>query len=190
MHIGFCSRRLRYTLMFLLSSLMQLTAMAQVTGVVIDSKTRKPVEYVNVYYDGKGYGVMTDEEGRFILKEDSSWHELTISTMGYERQKYKLLPYGKNKNVRIRLVPEGSNLKEVVVTTKRTKYSRKNNPAVELMRKVIAHKRSNDLHAKDFFTYTTYDKMTFSVNEFTERIFELEDGKRWAFLKDHVERHP
>jgi len=163
---------------------------AQVMGTVIDSKTRKALEYVNVYYDGKNYGEMTDEDGRFVIKEDSAWRELTISTMGYERQVIHLGPFGKNKNITVKLKPEGSNLKEVTISTKRTRYSRKNNPAVELMRKVIAHKKSNDLHAKDYYTFTTYEKMTTSVNEVTDKIFELEEGKAWAFLKDHVERHP
>ena len=148
---------------------------AQVMGTVIDSKTRKALEYVNVYYDGKNYGEMTDEDGRFVIKEDSAWRELTISTMGYERQVIHLGPFGKNKNITVKLKPEGSNLKEVTISTKRTRYSRKNNPAVELMRKVIAHKKSNDLHAKDYFTFTTYEKMTTSVNEVTDKIFELED---------------
>lgn len=175
----------------LLSMLMFTLALkAQVAGTVIDSKTRKPLEFVNVYYEGKSYGVQTDEDGRFILREDSNWHELTVSTMGYERQVVKLGAFGKNKDLKIRLKPEGENMKEVTVTTKRTRYSRKNNPAVEFMRKVIAHKKFNDLHTKDFFNYTTYEKMTFSINEFTEKIFEMEEGRRWAFLKDHVERHP
>ena len=163
---------------------------AQVSGTVIDAKTRKPLEFVNVFYDGKSYGTQTDEQGRFILKEDSAWHELTVSTMGYEKQVVRLGAFGGNKSLRIRLKPDGDNLKEVTVTTKRTKYSRKNNPAVELMRKVIAHKKENDLHAKDYFTYTTYEKMTFSVNEVTEKIFDMDEAKAWSFLKDHVERHP
>jgi len=174
----------------ILTTLLTVQLMAQVTGVVIDSKTRKPLEFVNVYYDGRGYGEQSDENGQFVIKEDSTWHELTVSTMGYERQVVKLGAFGKNKNLKIRLTPEGSNLQEVTVTTKRTRYSRKNNPAVELMRKVIAHKKSNDLHAKDFFTFTTYEQMTFSVNEVTDKIFEMDEAKAWAFLKNHVERHP
>lgn len=165
-------------------------AAAQVTGIVIDSKTRQPLEYVDIYYDGKGYGVQSDEDGKFILREDSAWRELTIHTMGYERMVIKLQPFGQNKDLKVRLKPEGTTMREVTVSRTRTRYSRKNNPAVELMRKVIAHKRMNDLHAKDFFTYTSYDKMTFSINEFTEKIFEMEEGKAWAFLKEHVERHP
>jgi len=84
-------------------------------------------------------------------------------------------------------VPEPRQLQTVTITGKRTKYSRKNNPAVELMRKVIAHKKFNDLHSKDYFSFTKYEKMTGSINEFTEKVFDLEEGKRWAFLKDHVE---
>ncbi len=163
---------------------------AQVLGTVVDDKTRKPLEYVNVYYDGKNYGEMTDEDGRFIIKEDSAWHELTVSTMGYERKVVKLGAFGKNKDLKIRLKPEGSNLKEVTVSSRRTRYSRKNNPAVDLMRKVIAHKKNNDLHVKDYFTYTTYEKMTGSVNDVTDKIFEMDEAKAWAFLKNHVERHP
>ncbi len=181
--------RIFLTILVLFS--VNLCSIAQVAGVVIDSKTRKPLEYVNVYYDnGRGFGCYTDERGRFILKEDSTWRELTISTMGYEKQVVHLSPFGKNKNLYVRLKPEGSNLKEVTITQKKTKYSRKNNPAVELMKRVIANKRNHDLHSKDFFSYTSYEKMTASVNNVTDRLFEMEEGKAWAFLKDHVERHP
>lgn len=170
--------------------LLHICVAAQVQGIVIDAKTRKPLEYVNIVYEGHGYGGQSDEDGRFIIREDSTWKVLTVSTMGYETQRVRLGDYGKNRDLRIRLKPEGSNLREVTITTKRTRYSRKNNPAVDFMRRVIEHKRSNDLHAKDYFTYTTYEKMTASINEFTERIFDVEEGKAWAFLKDHVERHP
>ncbi len=163
---------------------------AQVTGVVLDAQTRQPLEYVSVYYEGKGQGEMTDQRGRFSLREDPAWTQLTISTMGYEKQVVKLKAFGKNKGIRVMLKPDAVSMKEVEVSSQRTRYSRRNNPAVDFMQRVIAHKRANDLHAKDYFTYTTYEKMTFSINEFTESIFDLEEGRSWAFLKDHVERHP
>ena len=171
---------------FLLTMLTAIVVRAQVTGTVIDARTRQPLDFVNVYYDGKNVGDQTDEKGQFILKEDSTWTELTVATMGYVTQKVKLVP-GKNKGLRIRLQPEPRQLMEVAVTAKKQKYSRKNNPAVELMRKVIAHKRANDLHSKDYFSYTKYEKMTFSINDVTEKVFDIGEGKQWAFLKDHVE---
>ena len=125
-------------LTFILSSI---SAIAQVTGKVIDSKTRTALDYVNVYYAGKNVGDQTDENGRFVIKEDSTWKELTISSMGYQTQTVKLKAYGKNKDITVRLVPEDKTLTGVTVSGSKAKYSRKNNPAVELMKKVIANKK-------------------------------------------------
>ena len=75
---------------------LSLGAKAQVTGVVIDSKTRQPIDYVNVYYEGTTTGGQTDSKGRFSIKEDDRWNELTVSTMGYVTQKVRLVP-GKKK---------------------------------------------------------------------------------------------
>lgn len=163
---------------------------AQVTGRVIDSKTREALDFVNVYYEGKNVGEQTDEDGRFVIKEDSAWKELSISSLGYQTQTIKLKDFGKNKDITVKLVPDAKTLSGVTVTTKRERYSRKNNPAVELMKKVIANKKQSDLHSKDFFTYTKYEKMTFSLNEVSDKVFDEGEYKRFAFLKDHVERSP
>lgn len=179
----------RFILAVLLT-ILSFAANAQVTGKVIDAKTREPLDFVSVYYDGKNCGETTDETGRFVIKEDSAWHELSIVSMGYVTKVIQLKEFGKNKNLTIKLEPESRTLAGVTVSAKKAKYSRKNNPAVELMRKVIAHKDSSDLHSKDYYSYTKYEKMTFSLNEFTEKIFEQEEGKPFAFLKDHVERCP
>ena len=175
-------------LLLFIFSIHTLFTLAQVTGRVIDSKTRQPLDYVYVYYEGKGVGEQTDEQGNFVLKEDSAWRELTVATMGYVTQVIKLAPFGKNKNMTIRLVPEARLLQGVTVKAKKTRYSRKNNPAVELMRNVIKHKKMTDLRSKDYFSYQKYEKMTFSLNEFTEKILEDGEFKKFAFLKDHVER--
>ncbi|MCR5313433.1 MAG: DUF5686 and carboxypeptidase regulatory-like domain-containing protein [Bacteroidaceae bacterium] len=174
-----------------IATLISISTYSQVTGKVIDAKTRQPLDYVNVYYQGKNCGEMTDEKGRFVIKEDSTWQELTIRTLGYITKVIKLNKDSKkNKNLTIRLVPESRILSGVTVSSKKTKYSRKNNPAVELMKKVITHKKNTDLRNRDFYNYNKYEKMVFSVNDVTDKIFETEDGKKFAFLKDHVEMHP
>jgi hypothetical protein len=180
----------RQILIFLISILATVGAKAQVTGKVIDSKTREVLDYVNVYYEGKNVGDLTDENGQFVIKEDSLWKELSISSMGYQTQKVKLKDFGQNKNLVIKLVPDAQTLTGVTVSAKRKRYSRKNNPAVELMRKVIANKKQSDLRSKDFYTYTKYEKMTFSLNEVSDKVFEEGEYKRFAFLKDHVETSP
>ena len=185
-----CRRRLVFGIFTALAfAVGSISLHAQVTGQVIDSKTRKPIDFCNVFYQGKGVGEMTDENGHFIIKENPDWNELTVQTMGYITQVVKLQP-GKTKNLKIRLVQEPRQLQTVTIAAKKGKYSRKNNPAVEFMNKVIQHKKLNDLKANDFYSYSKYEKMTFSLNEFTDKIFDIEEGKRFAFLKDHVETCP
>ncbi len=58
-------------------------------------------------------------------------------------------------------------LQEVTVNGGRSKYSRKNNPAVELMKKVVAAKKRSSLHNRDFYSYDKYRKITLSVNDVT-----------------------
>ena len=162
---------------------------AQVTGVVLDSKTRKPVDYANVYYDGKGVGNLCDEKGRFVISEHEGWNVLTVSSMGYVTQTIHLQK-GHTKGMRVMLVPQPRELATVTISAGRTRYSRKNNPAVELMRKVIAHKQANDLKSHDFFTFSKYEKMTFSLNEVTDKVFDIDSARQFGFLKEHVEYCP
>ncbi len=56
-------------------------------------------------------------------------------------------------------------LRELTVTTSRKRYSRRNNPAVELMRRVIAAKRRTDLASRDFYSYEKYQKLTLASND-------------------------
>ena len=54
---------------------------------------------------------------------------------------------------------------EITVRSKRSRYSRKNNPAVELMKKVIAAKKKTDLENRDYYRYRKYQKITFAAND-------------------------
>ena len=81
-------------------------------------------------------------------------------------------------------------LSGVDIRSERSRYSRKNNPAVELMRKVIAAKRQANLKNRDFYHYNRYQKLTLAVNDITPRHFEnpMFKGKQW--LIDQVEVCP
>lgn len=166
-----------------------MTADAQVTGMVIDSKTKQPLDYVNVYYAKQRVGDLTDLKGRFSIQENDGWNELTVSALGYVTQLVKLRP-GKKKNLVIKLVSEPRQISGVTVTAKKKKYKKENNPAVELMQQVIAHKHSSDLHDKDYYRYRKYEKMVFSADDVNDEVFENEKMKRFAFMKDHVEKSP
>ena len=63
-------------------------------------------------------------------------------------------------------------LDEIMVRSDKKKYSRKANPAVELMRKVIAARRDTRLSAHDYYHYCKYRKLTMAVNDISHDDFE------------------
>lgn len=159
-----------------------LSAVAQsITGVVTDAKTREPLPFVNVVI-GKAKHTMTDANGRYRLPFSAG--ELRVSSVGYETQRVKVTKPGQ---MNFQLKSTGDQLKEAKVTGRKQKYSRKNNPAVELMKKVIAAKKLHDLKERDYYTINKYSKITLAFNDVTDKVFEEGKFKNFPFLKDHVE---
>lgn len=175
-----------YLLLFLF--LLCLPSYAQkITGTVTDKETGEPLGFVQVYYqDQKGSGTPTNMDGKYSIPYRKG-KILCFSMMGYETQTFNI---DKLRSINVHMSSRTQDIKEVEITRKRTRYSRKNNPAVEMMKKVIAARKKTDLHEKDYFSYDKYQKLTFGLNEVTDRIFQDGQFKRMPFLKDHVEVCP
>ncbi len=61
---------------------------------------------------------------------------------------------------------EAKTLDEVVVSQKKEKYSKRNNPAVELMEKVRRNRDHHDPKQEEYFSYDSYDRITIGLNDF------------------------
>lgn len=176
-----------YFLIFFLIFLCLPIQAQKITGTVTDKETGEPLGWVQVYYqDQKGSGTPTKMDGKYSIAYRKGG-VLCFSMMGYETQTFKI---DKIRNINVQLSCKTQDIQEVKITQKRKRYSRKNNPAVDLMNKVIAAKQKTDLHEKDFFSYNKYQKLTFGLNEVTDKVFEEGQFKRMPFLKDHVEVCP
>lgn len=163
-----------------------ISTFAQIIGSVVDSKTHEPLSYIAVFYKGKGVGAITNAKGQFKVKVYAGWSILSFSAVGYVPKDIKIIP-GKTKNVSVQLDPTDVQLDEVVVKPKKEKYRRKNNPAVILMRKVIANKKKFKLEENDFYRYDKYQKLTLSLNNITPEKLNQGIFKKMKFLKDQVE---
>ena len=141
---------------------------------------------MSVFYEGKGVGSITDNDGHYKVETRKGWNKLTFSAVGYVTKVVNIIP-GVTKNLNVRMRPDDIMLDEVVVKPKREKYSRKNNPAVELMKKVIAHKNNNKLSENDYYQYNKYQKITMSLNDVTPEMLEKGMYKKMPFLKDQIE---
>ena len=164
-------------LLFLLLGCCISVSAQNIQGVVTDSLTNDPIPYLSVFYEGKGVGSITDNDGHYKVETRKGWNKLTFSAVGYVTKVVNIIP-GVTKNLNVRMRPDDIMLDEVVVKPKREKYSRKNNPAVELMKKVIAHKNNNKLSENDYYQYNKYQKITMSLNDVTPEM--LEKGMRAA----------
>lgn len=179
-----------YTVLFfcLVSLFISFDASAQIKGVVTDSLTNEPLMYITVQYEGKGVGAITNAEGEYQVETRKGWDELMFSAIGYITKRVKLTPDTKVLNVQ--LAPADVMLSEVVVKPKKEKYSRKNNPAVDFMRKVIANKKALKLEENDYYQYQKYEKMKMSINDVTPEKMEKGIYKKFSFFKDQIELSP
>ena len=180
----------RYTIyaLFLLSLFVSISASAQIKGVITDSLTNEPLMYITVQYEGKGVGGISNANGEYQVETRKGWDELTFSAVGYITKKVKLKPGTRVLNVKLQ--SDDIMLSEVVVKPKKEKYSRKNNPAVEFMKKVIEHKKALKLEENDFYQYQKYEKMKMSLNDVTPDKMEKGIYKKFSFFKDQVEVSP
>lgn len=180
----------RYTIyvLFLLSLSVSISTSAQIKGVITDSLTNEPLMYITVQYEGKGVGGISNANGEYQVENRKGWDELTFSAIGYITKKVKLKPGTRTLNVKLQ--PDDILLSEVVVKPKKEKYSRKNNPAVEFMKKVIENKKALKLEENDYYQYQKYEKMKMSLNDVTPDKMEKGIYKKFSFFKDQVEVSP
>lgn len=181
----------RVLAVFLLLLTVSLPVLSQVHGVVTDSLTREPVSFVQVYYEGTSVGTQTDEGGRYTLPvlSGSGKVNLVFSSIEYVK---KVIPFSRGVGGRVNvLLQENAHLLgEVTVKPHRGRYRRKNNPAVELMRRVIANKWRSDPKRSPWYSYYGYQKMTTALDELTPEKMKGGIFKQMPFLVDQVEVDP
>ena len=117
-------------------SLITATAQQYLKGQITDADTGEPIPYASAVYKGHNVAVISDLEGEFSIARHAGW-SITFSSVGYKSQ-VVLINNATKIPLNIALKPDNAVLKEVTIQADRGKYSRKNNPAVELMKKVIA----------------------------------------------------
>ena len=165
---------------------MVLPLKAQLRGYIIDEATGDSIPYASAIYRGHNVAVASNINGQFTIARHEGW-VLTFSAVGYVSKSITITASTK-QNFNVKLKPDTKALKEVVVKTKRKRYSRKNNPAVELMKKVVEAKKRTDLDNRDYYQYNKYQKLTLALNDITPEKLEDPKMKKKPWLKDQVEK--
>ncbi len=157
-------------------------AQTKVGGIVVD-EFNEPVPFANVIFKDSREGVITDENGNFYFESKENYSALIVSFIGFEKKEVALKP-GLNANLRI-VLKEGTQLKEVVVYTGKT--SKKDNPAIDILRKIWARKKQNGLRMFDQYQYEKYEKVEFDMNSIDSAFMSSKVFKGLEFVFEQMD---
>lgn len=158
---------------------------AQIQGVITDAETGDTLLYPSASYRGQHVAVSGNAKGEYTIARHEGW-QLTFSAVGYKSKTIKISA-GTPSKLDVKLAPDTKQLNEVVVKSKRGRYSRKDNPAVELMKRVVAARKKTDLKNHDYLQYTKYQKLTCAVNDITPADIDSGFISKHRWLLDQVE---
>jgi hypothetical protein len=157
-----------------------------ITGVVTDAGNKQTLPYVVVAFTGTTTGVATDNNGKYRLTTtNQQYKQIKISFLGYKDAFLAVEP-GKEQVINVKLFPASKQLNEVVIKSgKKPKYRNKDNPAVELIRKVIENKEKNRPEAYNYVEYREYDKMMFGFINVSAQFSDRKFFKKYKFIIDN-----
>jgi hypothetical protein len=148
-----------------------------IKGLVIDAKTGLPISGVSVFLERTTVGTITDNDGKYNIETDTRAEKIDFSFIGYQTES-RTFSEGKIQTININLKLSSISLDEVVIKPGKKNYRNNNNPAVELIEKVIKNKDFNNGRRFDYLEFKQYEKIQFALSNISKK---LEEG---SFFKE------
>lgn len=161
-----------------LGAMAQQVPITQITGLVRDSVTREGIPYASISLVGTSEGTLANDKGGFTINSRSSFSRIHVTAMGYASKDVEVKP-GQGSVMLIDMTASGVELQEIVVHKGKEKYSKKNNPAVEMIKRLRERRDDNDPRRHDYYGYAQYEKMMYGLGNLDELIKKPED-QQWA----------
>jgi hypothetical protein len=158
-------------------------AQTVVSGIVRDAQTNAPLAFVSVYFKGSK-GMVSGEDGSYSISTTNPKNTtLEFSFNGYKVLRKKIVA-GIAQDIDAYL--EVAEMASVEVSSRRrSKYSNRNNPAVDLIRKVVDNRSRNRMSAFDYVQYQQYEKMELSLTNKPEKLLNNKLLKNYRFLLEN-----
>jgi len=153
---------------------------------VYDKQTKEPLPFVDVGFLGTSVGVSTDLDGRYTIDTRFPSDTLFASFLSYKTE-YKVIERNKTNRFDFYLDSESIKMETVTILEKKGKYKKKNNPAIDLSRKVIENKYINSLKGRDYYKYDQQEKIRIDLNNITEGFKDARFIRNLDFLWDYVD---
>ncbi|WP_369765759.1 DUF5686 family protein [Flavobacterium sp. WC2429] len=169
-------------LLFFLVLTNAMIAQTKVSGIIVD-KSNQPVPFANVIFKDSNTGVLSNEDGRFYIESSQNYKALIVTSVGYSDKEISL-PKLINYDFKVQ-INEAESLKEVVIFTGKT--SKKNNPALDILRKIWERKRKNGLSQFDQYQMEKYEKVEFDMNTIDSAFMKNKLFKGMEFIFNHID---
>ncbi len=157
-----------------------------IKGKVFDSSTGEALFFVDLGFVGTYVGTNTDDNGNYLLESKFGSDSIYVAYLGYEMQKIRI-KQGQKQEIDIKLVPESFVMESVTVIEKKQKYSKKNNPAIELARKITRNKKKNQLKGLPYYSYDQHEKVRLDMNNITEEFKNNRAVKKFDYVWDYID---
>jgi len=170
--------------LFLFSALlgMPVLLLAQETiveGKVTDASTGDPVPFANVVFKGTTTGIATDFDGNYKIRTTLPVDSVTVSVIGYKI---------KSKGVRKREKQTVNfQLREDIATLQEVQILAGENPAFEILRRVVKNKDKNDKRKLAGYEYDSYTKMEIDIDNITEKVRQKRVMRKIAQVLDSID---
>ena len=157
----------------------------RVYGKIVDASTKKAIPYVSVRIKNGSSGGSSDSNGSFSFYSTIKSDTLIVSSLGYTEETIAITSKTRMP-LKISLKPADYDLPEVVIKPKKEKYSKKNNPAVDLARRLIDRREENSPLNKEFYSNERHEKLNIALNDFnTENGNPF--GKKFEFVEEYID---
>ncbi len=151
-----------------------------IKGKVTDANSGDPLPFVNIFFKNTTIGVTTDFDGNYELKSSSPTDTLMATYVGYKPRK-KAIEKGRTQTVNFQLEEDVTRLQEIVIRPGE-------NPAFEILRKVVKNKNHNDKRKYTAYEYDTYTKVEIDVDNISEKMREKKIMKKITQVLDSIDR--
>lgn len=175
--------KFRLTVFFFLVAIVLSWGQSKVGGHIFDGNG-DPVAFANIVFKSSSEGTISNENGRFYLESDETWDAIVISFIGYETLEVPLTKKV-NFDLKITLNEEAAELDAVVLVS--GKQPKKNNPAIDILRKIWERKRMNGLKQFKQYEYDKYEKVEFDINTIDSSLIKSKLFRGMEFVFNQVD---
>lgn len=157
-------------------------------GRILDAKTNKEINAVDVFINDNNKPALTTSSGSFSIQSDSIIYKLKFQKKNYALESIEITP-DRFSNLIVKLSSEKvSTIEEVVIHNEKTKFkNKKENPAYRIMQEVWKRKRNNGLDKFDTYTYKEYEKIQFDANNLDSTFMNRKIFNKLDFIFDYAD---